>query len=241
MRLFFVVAASLVLAGCAATPIKITDFGSTTAVDQPAPGVVTTRGIGETMVAKGTRTVSPALEVMQETQFNKKDGEKSIMTCAVTAIAGTYVKRGTYSKDPVGAECFGPAQFRVTNSDGSTNWNCPGQLVAADICHVRDDVYFIAHLGQKIYLKQDFDKLRRIDKGVPGKTNFVQELLYNGRSGDTIRLTYREFAEDLTRPTTTQELQYDLAASPVVGFRNVRLEVLEANNTEVQFRLDQTF
>lgn len=241
MRFLAALVAGLALSGCATTPIQISDYSTTREFDDPAVGVVSSRGVGETMVTKGKRTTGPALEVAAETQFNKAEGEKSIMTCAVTAMPGTYYKRGTYSKDPVGAECFGPVTFRVTNADGSTNWNCPGQSAIADICHAGGTTYFIAHLAAKIFLKQDFDKIKRVEKSVEGRPNFVQELIYNGRSGDTIRLLYREFAEDMIRPAFAQDLQYDLRESKVVGFRDLRLEVLDANNTEIRFRLDKGF
>jgi hypothetical protein len=240
MRPIFTLAALLLLAGCATTPIQLSDQSRNEEFDEPAIGEVTSRAVGETMVTKGKRTVGPALQVFRETQFNKAEGEKSIMTCAVTAMPGVYFKRGTYTKDPVGADCFGPVSFRITNADGSTNWNCPGQMAIADICN-SGETYFIAYLAQRIFLKQDFDNLKRVEKTLEGRPNFVQELVYNGRAGSTIRLLYREFAEDAIRPAFSQDLQYDLDESTTVGFRDLRLEILDANNTEIRFRLDKGF
>jgi hypothetical protein len=70
---------------------------------------------------------------------------------------------------------------------------------------------------------------------------FQRELIYNGKSGDTIRVLYREFQNDLVRPAFTQELSYDLADSDTIGFQEVRIRVMEANNTSITFEVLQGF
>lgn len=69
--------------------------------------------------------------------------------------------------------------------------------------------------------------------------NFWWELLYNGRSGDTIRLTYREYADDLIRASFQQELSYDLAAGRQIGFKGLLLDVEEATNSVIRYRVRQ--
>lgn len=72
-------------------------------------------------------------------------------------------------------------------------------------------------------------------------TNFRQQVLYQGRSGSTIRLSYREFAGDLARPAFTQDLTFDIEGDPIVGAKGARLEVLEATNTSITYRLIRPF
>jgi hypothetical protein len=62
-----------------------------------------------------------------------------------------------------------------------------------------------------------------------------RELIYTGRSGSTIGVTYREFAHDLARPAFFQDLKYDLDDSDIVVYRDWRLRVLEANNQHIRF------
>jgi hypothetical protein len=76
--------------------------------------------------------------------------------------------------------------------------------------------------------------LKRADK-VYLKGSFKQELIYNGQSKDTIKLLYREFKEDLARPAFSQELTYDLSEGNIIGFRGMKIEVLEATNSNIQF------
>lgn len=70
---------------------------------------------------------------------------------------------------------------------------------------------------------------------------FRQELIYNGRIGDSLKFLYREFSGDLMRPPFSQEVQYDLNDSHTIGFRGVRIEVIEATNTQLRYRVVSSF
>jgi hypothetical protein len=65
--------------------------------------------------------------------------------------------------------------------------------------------------------------------------DFRQELLYNGISKKTIRMTYREYKNDMARPAFFQDLTYDLDQSSTIRFRSFKIEVLEANNSFIRF------
>ncbi len=67
------------------------------------------------------------------------------------------------------------------------------------------------------------------------KGSFKQELIYNGKSQNTIKLSYREFKDDFARPAFTQELSYDLSEGKIIGFRGMKIEVLEATNSVIKF------
>ncbi|GGY85425.1 hypothetical protein [Marinobacter zhanjiangensis] len=61
--------------------------------------------------------------------------------------------------------------------------------------------------------------------------SFRKELVYLGRSGDTIQLSYREFYNNMARPAFSNNIQYDLGDSDVIGFQGARFKVLSATNT----------
>jgi hypothetical protein len=62
-----------------------------------------------------------------------------------------------------------------------------------------------------------------------------QELIYNGKTKDAIKLQYREFRNDMARPAFYQDLSYDLTESKIIGFRGMMIEVLEATNSFIKF------
>lgn len=65
--------------------------------------------------------------------------------------------------------------------------------------------------------------------------SFRQELIYNGKAKDSIRLTYREFKNDMARPAFFQDLAYDLSESKTIGFRGMLIDVVEATNSTITF------
>lgn len=63
------------------------------------------------------------------------------------------------------------------------------------------------------------------------------ELIYGGSDGDKIQATYREFGpEDGSRPTFFQSLSYD-AGADVIRYRDLVIEVLEATNQAISFKV----
>lgn len=68
-----------------------------------------------------------------------------------------------------------------------------------------------------------------------GEPGLRREFIYSGVSKGTIKLSYREFIDDLARPSFTQELTYDLAEGDEIGFRGARFRVLKATNTSIRY------
>lgn len=71
--------------------------------------------------------------------------------------------------------------------------------------------------------------------------NFRRELLYQGKVGRELKLSYREFVGDLARPAFTQEVSFDLSEGETIGVKGARIEVIEANNIAITYRVLQPF
>jgi hypothetical protein len=67
------------------------------------------------------------------------------------------------------------------------------------------------------------------------------ELLYSGRSGDEITLDYREYSATpqgtFARPAFYQQLRYDLHNNDRIVFRSMEIQIVEASNSGVKFRV----
>ena len=71
------------------------------------------------------------------------------------------------------------------------------------------------------------------------------ELLYSGRAGDILHVTYREYnvrsdgymigAASYARPAYAQQVQYDLRISDVIVFQQWVIRVLDADNQMIRF------
>jgi hypothetical protein len=68
-------------------------------------------------------------------------------------------------------------------------------------------------------------------------TGFKKELIYQGRSGEVLKIQYREFLDDLARPAFYQDINYDFSPGGIIAFQSARIEVVDANNLWIKYRV----
>lgn len=75
---------------------------------------------------------------------------------------------------------------------------------------------------------------------VPFGEGFKQELLYQGKNGNALSVSYREYTNNFARPAFQQDLTYTLNenGTAVVAFRAARITVHKATNTEIDYTVD---
>lgn len=71
--------------------------------------------------------------------------------------------------------------------------------------------------------------------------SFQQTLIYNGKVGDKINVAYREFSSDMARPAFNNNVEYDLSESKQIGYKGALLEVIEANNQQIKYKVIRNF
>ena len=75
----------------------------------------------------------------------------------------------------------------------------------------------------------------------PRKAKLRHYLIYSGRVGDKIKAGYREFSNNLARPAFNNDVEYDLRESSVIGYKGARIEVVEATNEHIKYKVIQNF
>ena len=92
-----------------------------------------------------------------------------------------------------------------------------------------------------VWIEKDLPTPARYSKSEltsPRADSFKYEILYQGISNKAVRLSYREFVNDLARPAYFQDVSYDIAMFPAtITFRTVRIEVLSADNNSLVYRV----
>lgn len=84
----------------------------------------------------------------------------------------------------------------------------------------------------------EYEKIKVPDS----KRDFYRmQFIYNGKSGNTLKFTYREFVNENARPAFTQDVQYDLSESKIIGFKGMRIDVLDASNTNIKYKILNPF
>lgn len=89
---------------------------------------------------------------------------------------------------------------------------------------------------------QPFKNSYKITKAVKLENPaFSQELIYNGRVDNSVKFIYREFSNQMARAAFSQEVQYDLELSNVIGFKGVRIEIIDATNSDITYQVKNHF
>lgn len=74
------------------------------------------------------------------------------------------------------------------------------------------------------------------------ENSVAKELLYQGFSRGTLRLTYREFLRDMARPSFYQEVNYDITSFPAeVRFQEVAIRIISADNSRIRYQVTSGF
>lgn len=71
--------------------------------------------------------------------------------------------------------------------------------------------------------------------------SFQQTLIYSGRVGNKINIGYREFSSNLARPAFNNDVEYDLNESKTIGYKGALLEVIEATNQFIKYKVIKNF
>lgn len=71
--------------------------------------------------------------------------------------------------------------------------------------------------------------------------NFRQVISYLGLSGDTLRLSYREFLNDMARPAFTEELTIPMSRTypQGVAFKDVKMTILGIDGMGLRYRVER--
>jgi hypothetical protein len=81
----------------------------------------------------------------------------------------------------------------------------------------------------------------RVKKPILTHDSFQQTLIYSGKVGNKINIGYREFSNNLARPAFNNNVEYDLSDSAVIGYKGAQLEIIEATNQYIKYRVFRNF
>ncbi len=206
-------------------------------VDLPPLGVELESELGETLVQKGIIYTYDGLQLEEPATASAGllGGIKADLQPSVLRASKRDVWRIYYSSDKQVSARFGllaPIQL------------LPGGLA---ISHTNENDVMIFINGSVlvnggVFAKcKPVPKLTKIQIEAFDRPSFRQELIFNGRTGDTLKFLYREISNSQLRSPFSQDIQYDLKDGSTIGFKGVRIEVLKATNTKIKYRVINSF
>jgi hypothetical protein len=174
--------------------------------------------IGESLVERETGSRFDALEIVETIRWKSQSASRPVEIEPGTIFIHTRQtnKYDTYTQEN---NRYGISIDRITN-----------------VAELALDVNSIGryNLVNKQISNIQFKKIK-----VPvTKSNYLkQEFIYNGKIGTGVKFTYREFSDNLARAAFTQDLQYELNEGNVVGFKGLRIEIIKAQNTKIEYKV----
>ena len=69
--------------------------------------------------------------------------------------------------------------------------------------------------------------------------SFKYQGLYQGKTDNKIKISFREFKDNMARPAFTQDIEYELDSkgTTTIGFKGLRIEVLKATNYDITYKV----
>lgn len=207
----------LVLATSGCVSVKYNGSnGKATPIDRPEIGKVVVASIGDPLLEKGMVVEENVLDV-----YEKMGG------FSYTIPALRYLQIGFDEKND-----FYSAQGVIRNPLAD-----PFQALSVSKANNKE-LCVVTSFGQPVCYQGNFKKATKISQE---GTSFQQTLLYSGRVGDKLKISYREFSNNSARPAFNNDVEYDFSTSKTIAYKGAMLEVISADNTSITYKVIRNF
>lgn len=227
MKLIIFVASALLITGCAS--VQRLNTSSTEIGKSVEFGVQTNASVGDVLYS--------------EYNFKSQEGVEALNSFSQSVMMGKVQLNGgefltPYVIDNKKAYCTNSLTYidPLLGPYRSTCFVDANQDMGFDKLLVRPGaVFFERDLETELKYKKHL-KLSEAN-------GYKYELLYNGISGNTINIAYREYLNDIARPAYQQNLQYTLNNSEPtpISFKGVLLNIYTANNLQIMYEVNSGF
>jgi len=197
----------------------------TAEISEPPLGVIAIANVGDVLVRQGRLVLHDAIYLRQDADVGTFG--------AYTLRRGYYLRTG----EDADSEFYLPGR-----SDGG------GAIVKAALADPPKAVQVYKRENRlcvvtvfNVYTCTTQAEFERTKRPAATTDSFQQTLIYSGRVGDKIRVGYREYSNNLARPAFNNDVEYDLKDSAVIGYKGARIEVLEATNEHMRYKVIRNF
>ncbi|WP_322003141.1 hypothetical protein [Marinobacter alexandrii] len=212
---------TVLLGACSSVPYNYTP--NSTSFSIPEIGSQITAGLGEPLIDQGVSTVRDILKITKDSEI-----------AAYNIEPGKLVKVG----EDASAEYYA--------QDSSSGLSIYSGLISskpdpsATVKYEKDANEYCIMRPADLTVCGQISALRDTETVVTNE-NFRRTLIYSGRVGNRLKVSYREFSNNLARAAFNTEVEYDLSESNIIGYAGARLEVLKATNTEIEYKVLSNF
>lgn len=221
MRIIAAIALAGALVGCAAP--KFNYLPESKAFSEPDIGSVVMANVGDKMLSQGVSVRQDVIEARDT--FPVGSGH--------LVGNGIYVKTGDDEDAEYFSPKFGDGGGKLSRT--SAVFDPPSSLMLkrdGALCVITVSSQYVCGNGGAIERK-------KVDS-VTERT-FQQTLIYSGKIGNKINIGYREFASDIARMAFNNNVEYDLSESKTIGYKGAEIDIIEATNRVIKYRVIRNF
>lgn len=191
-------------------------------ISRPPVSSINTAYVGDKLLEQGTFVEREALYVPGNTKMS-----------GYTLSEGYYLKTGDDKKGHY---------FQALNN--VTNGGVVQKMFMADpfkavMLDENNKVCVISVFNAKTCTDKHDARLTKT--GVAADNSFQQTLIYSGKVGTKINIGYREFSSNTARPAFNNDVEYDLSESKTIGYKGALLEVINATNQDITYKVIRNF
>jgi hypothetical protein len=222
MKLIISLTCAAALAGCA-TP-KYNYVPQSKQISEPPINSVNTAYVGDTLLKQGRFTLQDAIRV-----------DRPVQVGAYTLQPGHFTKHG----DDAESEYYAPAAGGVAQPGSIQRAFLADPPISVRVHKYGPEVCVLNIMSMRVC--RNVGGYERVQIPVTSANSFQQTLIYSGMVGNKLNIGYREFSSDMARPAFNNDVEYDLSTSKVLGYKGARIEVLDANNEQIKYRVINNF
>lgn len=222
-HLLFCASASLLMLGCASPTYNYLPVSKQ--VSNPPINSYSVANVGDALVTQGVMTEHDALQVNSAIELG---------LFSYTVKEGIFLKVGENSDSEF---------YSILNS-----FNGGGSIEKALLADppkalqaykVESKICGISVFNQAVCTSSN--QFSRLKKAIASNNSFQQSLIYSGKFGDKIKIGYREFFGNSARPAFNNDVEYDLSQSKTIGYKGARIEIIEATNESIKYKVISNF
>jgi hypothetical protein len=211
----------LTLFGCATPQFNYSP--QVTSISEPPIGSVVTVSVGDAMLKQGKYRAHDAISVKVPTKAG----------WAYTVNPGYYLKQG----EDAAADYF---QISPGLGGGSVEKAFIADPFKGVMTKKGTQILCVVTI-MNVAACGDPSNFEREKRDIVSQDSFQQTLIYSGRVGSKINIAYRESSGSTARPAFNNNVEYDLNESQTIGYKGAQLEILEATNQLIRYKVIRNF
>jgi hypothetical protein len=194
-----------------------------TDISEPPLGIISIAQVGDNMIRQGHYTEHDVIFLSADVSIG----------WAYSAKQGYYFKKGEDEASEFYLPGNDPESGQIVKSAIADNWqSLQAYKQEQTLCVVT--VFNVHTCDSNI----PFERRKR---PLLSSDSFQQTLIYSGKIGNKINISYREFSNNLARPAFSNNVEYDLSESKIIGYRGARIEIMDATNELIKYKVIQNF